>query len=52
MIVNELRTYKILFPLHEYGFSRSRIIRYDQDINIFKDFSRSSLLVVKVIFWD
>ena len=41
---NNVRTYKILFPLHEYGFSKSRIIRYDQDINIFKNFLRETIV--------
>ncbi len=35
-----VRTYKILFPLHEYGFSKSTIIKYDQDIYKFKKFLR------------
>ena len=41
---NNVRTYKILFPLHEYGFSKSRIIRYDRDINIFKNFLRETIV--------
>ena len=41
---NNVRTYKILFPLHEYGFSKSIIIRYDQDINIFKNFLRETIV--------
>ncbi len=41
---NNIRTYKILFPLHEYGFSQSRIIKYDQDIKVFKDFLRETII--------
>ena len=41
---NNIRTYKILFPLHEYGFSQSRIIKYDQDIKVFKDFLRQTII--------
>ena len=33
---NNVKTYKILFPLHEYGFPKSKIIKYDQDIKNFK----------------
>ena len=29
---NNVDTYKILFPLHEYGFPKSKLIRYSKDI--------------------
>ena len=41
---NNVRTYKILFPLHEFGFPKSRIIKYSQDINYFKKFLRKILI--------
>ncbi len=45
---NNIRTYKILFPLHEYGFSQSRIIKYDQDIKVFKDFLRQTIIKYEI----
>ena len=42
---NNIRTYKILFPLHEYGFSQSRIIKYDQDIMVTSSFLISRLWI-------
>ena len=30
---NNIKTYKILFPLYEYGFPQSKIIKYEQDTN-------------------
>ena len=41
---NNVRTYKILFPLHEYGFNQSRIIKYNQNINNFKKFLSKTLI--------
>ncbi len=41
---NYVRTYKILFPLHEYGFSKSKIIKYDQDIAKFKKFLSKTII--------
>ena len=35
---NNVRTYKILFPFYEYGFPKSKIIKYNQDIKNFKKF--------------
>ena len=35
---NNIKTYKVLFPLYEYGFPQSKIIKYEQDINGFKSF--------------
>ena len=37
---NNVETYKVLFPLHEYGFPKSKIIRYSEDIVYFKEFLR------------
>ena len=37
-------TYKISFPLFEYGFPKSRLIKYDQDIYLFKNYLK------KIIF--
>ena len=34
---NNVRTYKISFPLYEYGFPHSRLIKFDQDIQLFKE---------------
>lgn len=39
-----VQTYKILFPLHEYGFSKLKVIRYSRDMIYFKEFLR------KIIF--
>ena len=41
---NYVRTYKILFPLHEYGFPKSKIIKYDQDIDKFKKFLSKTII--------
>ena len=41
---NNVRTFKILFPLHEYGFPQSRVIKYSKDINFFKKFLRRILI--------
>ena len=40
---NNIETYKVLFPLYEYGFPQSKMIRYDQDINGFKNFLRETI---------
>ena len=45
---NNVKTYKILFPLYEYGFSRSRIITYSKDIRFFKDFLRQIIIEKKI----
>ena len=34
---NNVETYKILFPLHEYGFPKSKLIRYSKDICYFEE---------------
>ena len=34
---NNIKTYKISFPLYEYGFPKSRLIYYSKDINSFKE---------------
>ena len=41
---NDVRTYKILFPLHEYGFPKSRIIKYSDKVDFFKDFLRAIII--------
>ena len=40
---NNVKTYKISFPLYEYGFPQSKIIKYEQDINGFKSFLRETI---------
>ena len=37
---NNVKNYKILFPLHEYGFQKKRTIKYTKDIEHFKEFLR------------
>ena len=44
---NNVETYKVLFPLHEYGFPKSKIIRYSEDIVYFKEFLRKIILEKK-----
>ena len=34
---NNIRTYKISFPLYEYGFPKSRLIKFHKDIFLFKN---------------
>jgi len=41
---NNVRTYKISFPLYEYGFNKSRLIKFDQDIYLFKNFLKKILI--------
>ena len=41
---NNVKNYKILFPLHEYGFPRSRVIRFPHEIRFFKLFLRDILI--------
>lgn len=41
---NNVRTYKISFPLYEYGFPKSRLIKFDQDIYLFKNFLKKILI--------
>ena len=40
---NNIKTYKISFPLYEYGFPQSKLIKYEQDINGFKSFLRETI---------
>ena len=35
---NNIRTYKISFPLYEYGFPKSRLIKFHQNIYLFKKY--------------
>ena len=41
---NNVKTFKISFPLHEYGFPKSRVINYSQDIEFFKDFLKKIII--------
>ena len=35
---NDIRTFKVDFPLHEYGFPKSSRLKYSDDIYRFKEF--------------
>ena len=41
---NNVKTYKISFPLYEYGFPKSRLIKFDKDIYLFKNFLKKILI--------
>ena len=41
---NNVRTYKISFPLYEYGFPKSILIKFHQDIYLFKNFLKKILI--------
>ena len=41
---NNVRTYKISFPLYEYGFPKSRLIKYSKDIRYFKEFLKETIV--------
>jgi len=41
---NNVRTYKISFPLYEYGFPKSRLIKFHQDIYLFKNYLKKILI--------
>ena len=45
---NDVKTYKILFPLHEYGFPKSRVIKYSSNINFFEEFLRETIIKYKI----
>ena len=45
---NNIKTYKISFPLYEYGFPKSRLIYYSKDINSFKE-SLKKIIITKEI---
>ena len=45
---NNVRTYKISFPLYEYGFPKSRLIKYHKDISLFKNFLKKILIEKKI----
>ena len=45
---NNVRTYKISFPLYEYGFPKSRLIKYHKDISFFKNFLKKILIDKKI----
>ena len=44
----DIRTYKISFPLYEYGFCKSKLITYSKDINLFKEFLLETLIDKKI----
>ncbi len=41
---NNVRTHKISFPLYEYGFPKSRLIKFHQDIYLFKNYLKKILI--------
>ena len=41
---NNVRTYKISFPLYEYGFAKSRLIKFHQDIYLFKNYLKKIVI--------
>ena len=43
-----ISTYKISFPLYEYGFCKSKLITYSKDINLFKEFLLETLIDKKI----
>ena len=45
---NNVKHFKVLFPLHEYGFKKERIIKYSYDIKFFKLFLKDLLLKKKI----
>ena len=45
---NNVRTYKISFPLYEYGFPKSRLIKYHKDISLFGNFLKKILIDKKI----
>ena len=45
---NNVKTFKILFPLHEFGFPKSRLIKYSQDISFFKEFLKKLIIEKKI----
>ena len=40
----EIKTYKISFPLYEFGFSKSKRIYFNKDILSFKEFLKQVIL--------
>ncbi len=45
---NNVQTFKISFPLYEYGFPESRLIKYSQDIKFFKEFLKQIIIDKKI----
>ena len=45
---NDVRTYKVIFPLHEYGFPKSRVIKYSEKIQFFRDFLSKKIIKYKI----
>lgn len=44
---NNVKTYKIIFPLHEYGFPKSSRLSYSEDIIGFKEFLKNLIIKKK-----
>ncbi len=45
---NNVQTFKISFPLYEYGFPESRLIKYTQDIKFFKEVLKKVIIDKKI----
>ncbi len=45
---NNVKTYKINFPLYEYGFSKKSKIKYSNDISEFKEFLEETIIKKKI----
>ncbi len=45
---NNVKHFKVLFPLHEYGFKKEIIIKYSDDIKFFKLFLKNFILKKKI----
>ncbi len=43
-----VKTYKVLFPLHEFGFNESKLIRFSGEIKDFKEFLRKIIIEKKI----
>ncbi len=41
---NDVKTFKLSFPLYEYGFPKSKLIKFHQDIYFFKNFLKKILI--------
>ena len=48
---NNVINYKISFPLYEYGFPKSKLIKFSKDIKYFKEFLRETILEKNIKFW-
>ena len=43
-----VETYKVLFPLHEFGFNESKLIRFSGEIKDFKEFLKKTRIEKKI----